>query len=325
MLYQDISGRIGMVMAVMVWLVMTGCAVAFGVESYNPGGDVGFAFLPAEMWGWPAWMSLIANMVSVGFTAFFMIVINRHYNFIPGTTLAFAAAFLVFMGADTQASAGLQSSALIAAVNLACVAMLYSQRKGRNASAVMFIITSILSAGSLSVAAYAFFIPVYMVCAIAMGLFGLREMIASLMGVAAPWICAMCFGLVSVDSLHEPRIIPIWEAAPPLGNELVGVGLITTVGLTAVVAGLRNIYSLNAANRSLREMSRCTTIPIVGLLIMLLLDWGHYRLYYGTMALFAAFQIGYLTALLPRRNRAVPLLCALAAGVGLFVLMLLYN
>lgn len=314
-----------MVMAVMVWLVMTGCAVAMGTENYNPGADVGFAFLPAEMWGWPAWISLIANMVLVGFTAFFMIVFNRHYNFIPGTTLTFAAAFLVFMGTDTQTSAGLHSSAMMAAVNLACVAMLYSQRKGRNASAVMFIITSMLSAASLSVAAYAFFIPVYMVCAIAAGLFGLRELMASLMGVASPWICALCFGLVSVDCLHEPRIIPIWDAAPPLGNELVGVGLMATAGLTAVVAGLRNIYSLNAANRSLREMSRCTTIPIAGLLIMLLLDWGHCQLYYGTMALFAAFQIGYLTAFLPRRNRAVPLLCTLTAGIGLFILMLLYD
>ncbi len=314
-----------MVLAVMVWLAMTGCAVAAGAGSYNPGGDVGFAFLPAEMWEWPAWMSLIANMALVGFTAFFMIVLNRHYNFIPGTTLAFAAAFLVFMGADTQSSTGLHTGILLAAVNLACVAMLYSQRKGSNASAVMFIITSILSAASLSVVAYAFFIPVYMACAIAAGLFGLRELTASLMGVAAPWICALCFGLVNVDCLHEPSIIPIWEVAPPLVDELAAIGLMIAAGLTAVVAGLRNIYSLNSANRLVREMFRSTFIPIAGLLIMLLLDWGHYQLYYGTMSLFASCQLGYLTAFLPRRSRAVPLLCTLAAGVGLFVLMLLYN
>lgn len=314
-----------MVIAVMAWLVMAICAVSAGVVAYNPGDGIGFAFPPAVAWDLPGWIGWSANMALVGLIAFFMIMLNSHYNFIPGTTLTFAASFLILMGADTQASVQLQTTTLLAAVNLVCIAMLYSQRKGRNASAVLFIIASTLSAASLWAVAYAFFIPVYMVCAIAMGLYGVRELTATLMGVVAPWICVLCFGWVSIADLSEPSITPIWEVAPPVGKELMTTVLMIVVTLAAVVSALRNLYSLNAASRSVREMFRCTGIPIAGLLIMLLLDWGHYQLYYASMALFAAFQLGYLSAFMPRRNRAVPFWCMLGAGVALFVLMYIYG
>lgn len=325
MLRQDISGRIGIVIAVIVWLIMTASAVWAGVGGYDAGPDSGFAQPLWEMKYCPPWVSLLGNMALVGLMTFFMIMLNRHYNFIPDTTLTFAASFLIFMGADTQASTQLHATTILAAVNLACVGMLYSQRKGQNASAVLFIIASTLSAASLCNVAQAFFIPVYMACAMAMGLFGLREFVAAMMGIVAPWICILCLGVSSIASLHEPSIIPIWDASPPLGDELVPTVLVIAVSLTGAVGVLRNLYSLNAANRAVREMFRCTSIPVAGILIMLVLDWGHYQLYYGPMALFAAFQLGYITAFLPRRNRDVPFWCMLGAGTGLFVLMLLYS
>jgi hypothetical protein len=290
-----------------------------------PKQELGICFYTAESWGLNPWLSWGVNLLLVWLMAMTLSVLNRRFNFITSPSQLFVYAFLVMCGAHPLLSHGLNTATLLAVANLICIGTLFSQYGQRTSSRGIFLIASTLAWGSMIQYSFLFFIPVYVLCAISLKVFGWKELGALVMGIIAPYWIVLGFGIVSPDQFYIPHISNIWNTFSGQPESVIIILLSGITALWVLLLGLKNTLSLFNANTATRAYSHCIAIPGFAIILFMMLDYGNFVAYYTSLCLIAAVQLGYLTAYGPRKPSLIPYIIHFALYMTLFILTLYYG
>lgn len=295
--------------------------------------------LPApQAWPLPPWLGFGLNIALIIFSALLGITSNRRFNFIPSTSVIYASATLLMAGAAPSLLVSLNSSTLLLVANIVALRLIFGQYDVPRRDPVnIFVLATLFSIGSMFHYSFLFFIAVYACSAALLKAFGVREFMALLLGVIAPYWIALGLGMVPVESLRVPVIGGFWQAPAP-GSEM--LWMIVATSLTAFIGlmcALKNVFSLYSASTAIRAYNYALTVPAASCLILIMVDWENFPVYYMSLCLFAGLEYGYINAFAQRHRSAgysspglrisagFVIYWLIAAAYSLISLMSIYN
>lgn len=298
----------------------------FNGTPQNVPADTGICLPPPRLWNIPGGVSLILNIALTLLSALWLAAINRLYNFISSTSVIYVSVFLFMAGANPHLSCELNASTLLLAANVASLWLLFGEYgRSRINPASIFIIGTLFSLGSMVHYSFLFFIVIYACSALLLKTFGLRELIALLAGVLAPYWIVLGTGIIPISQLHIPLPGGVWEATVPKPEM---VWLIISSALTAfvgIIIGLRNTVTLYNASTAIRAFYYALTLPAFTCVVLLVVDWENFLVYYLPLSLFAGIEYGYLSAYGHSRNTGAVIYWSVAALYTFIAVMSIYN
>lgn len=231
-------------------------------------------------------------IVSVG-----TIFLNNRYNVLQTPALLFASLFLILCGANPWITSYFGSSIILAFANLVCLYVLFSLYGRRNAAQGTFIIFSTLSWVSMIQYAGVTLMPVYVIGLIFLNVFRLKELIAIVMGIAAPWCIVFGLDLAAPSQFH-------WSSMSNLLNGFTSPDdlfwLLTQVGATAFIFVMTTLYcTLHSSASGLNQRARRSFINLLGvaLICFMLVDAPNMLAYAASLNLCTGLQLTRLFTL----------------------------
>lgn len=270
-----------------------------------------------DLWSWGINLLLI---LGCGIALHFF---NKSYSVIQTADMGLPSMFLVLTSTNPWADGPLGSSSLMVAINLLCLSTIFSCYKARNATQEIFIVATMLSLGSMFQYAFIFFMPGYILIALMMKCFHLRELFSFLMGICAPYWIAVGMGLVPIDSFHLPQFSNLFDSMASANDRLVGGISIGLTALLAILMALNNAVKLYAGNTQRRLYNNA--IAVIGLICVagIVVDFNNLPTYLASFYLTAAVQIANTFALWNIRKPNLWLGIFTLIYVILFLIMIL--
>ena len=298
-------------------LLLAGCMfVALALLAFLQGSlppttaQTGICLPPPQQWPLTPWGSFLLNGMAVILSALLCVTLNRRFNFIPDTSVIFAAVLLVSACAVPALLTRLNSSSLLLLANVLSLQLLFGQYDRSKVSVTpIFLIGTIFSIGSMFHYSFLFFIVIYGCAAAVLKTFGLRGFPALLLGMVAPYWIVLGLGIVPLSALRVPVAGVIWQASLP-GSEMIWV--IAATALTAfagLMMALRNAVSMRTAPTAIRAFNTALTLPALCCLLLSLIDWENFTVYFLSICLFTGFESGYLNAFERKKYNTVIFWC----------------
>lgn len=286
-------------------------------------GELGICLPSPNLWNLPPIWSWAGNLLLLAAVAIGAAFLNHHYNFIRSTQPVLPAMFLVLTASNPWINEHLSSSTLICAVNLLALTILFSCYRQRNATQQMFVIATLISVGSMFQYAFFPYLFAYIVGAIVMKAFRFKELLATIMGLVAPYWVGVGIGIIDISWFRLPEITDLFNGfaqAPELFVLMLSVGLGIFFGL---LLGLNNSIKLYAGNSKVNALNIAINLVGVVSIICILIDFSNMMAYLTTLYLTVAAQIANLCALWHFKKEWVVVLVPSLIYIVFFIVMLL--
>lgn len=286
-------------------------------------GNLGVCLPSPDLWPLPSIWSWSLNLCLIIGIGVALIFFNKAYSVIQTADMVLPSMFMVLTSTNPWAGGPLQSSSLMAAINLICLSTIFNCYKSRNATQQVFVMATMLSLGSMFQYAFIFLMPAYIVVALLMKCFRFREAAAFIMGVAAPYWIAVGMGLVPPDAFHKPQFTDLFSSINSGSDLLIGVLNIGLTALMAIMLALNNAVKLYAGNTQRRLYNN--SISVIGLVCIagMALDFNNLTTYLATFYLTAAVQIANTFTLWTVRRAPLWLGIISAIYIVLFLIMVI--
>ncbi|MDE6027739.1 MAG: hypothetical protein K2G23_06690 [Muribaculaceae bacterium] len=270
-----------------------------------------------ELWSWGINLVLI---LGCGIALYFF---NKGYSVIQSADTVLPSMFLLLTATNPWADGLLESSSLMAAINIVCLSTIFSCYKSRNATQEVFVMATMLSLGSMFQYAFIFLMPGYILIALMMKCFRIKELAAFVMGICAPYWIAVGMGLVPLDAFHWPTFTNLFEEFSSASDLVVG-GL--SVGITALIAilmALNNAVKLYAGNTQRRLYNNAIAVVGITCVAGMAMDVNNLPTYLATFYITVAVQFANTFALWNIRKPSLWLRIIAAVYVIVFLIMVL--
>lgn len=315
-------GKTGLVLAVMAMIAMTAVSFVFRPEM-RISGELGICMPSPNLWDINPVSSWIINTVLLGAIAAGGFFLNRTHNFIRSTQPVLPAMFLVLAGSNPWLNYYLSSSTLICAVNLMALSVLFGEYNSRNATQPMFVIGTFISIGSMFQYAMLPMTVAYILGAIIMKSFRIKEFLALMMGLLAPYWVGVGLGLISPDAFEVPDITNLFSDFAKASEIFV---MALSVGIAIFFGGLlamNNSIKLYAGNSRVNALNM--TVTLLGLVcsVCIIVDFSNMLAYLGTLYFYVAVQVANLCALWKMRKEWLAVLIPGVIYIGFFLAMIL--
>lgn len=277
----------------------------------TPGDYMGVVLPCPDLRGISPWLSWGVNNAVLIAIAVGVIFLNKHYNFIKSPEPVVAAVFLFMAGSNIWVTSEFGASTLLLAANFICLSYIFDTYRKSNATQEFFIVATIIAIGSMVQYSFLIMIPVFIIAGFILQCMRWREVMAFVLGLAAPYWIGLGFGLISPTDFSLPQLTSIFEhpdAPGVLGVILLNIGLTM---LTALIIGLNNEMKLYAGNSRIHALNSIIAIMGLASCIGIITDSSNMAAYLGTFYLAAAFQMANLYAL--NKIRRAPLLLTITA------------
>lgn len=255
-----------------------------------PAGDLGICLPSPNTWHIPRFFGWLIGCGLIAVSALLMSTLDKETNLIPESHGEATAAFLLLVACNGLTTFNLSTSTLLLFCNAVSLFILLNTYEERNASRQFFIIASLASIGSMFQYAFVFMLPVYVIGGIIMKSFHIREFIAFVMGIIAPYWIVLGMGIIAPAALHVPDTLGIFKASAidsDILYTLIATGLMSLIGFMLT---LYNGVKLWTRNSRLRCMH--LTINVMGYVAVLavIFDFNNFVAYFGTIALWVAVK-----------------------------------
>lgn len=299
-------------------LVITLCLFA------PPGamGDMGLCLPSPNEWQIPKFLGWCLNSVLVFISVAVISSANRQYNLIPGSDYVLPALLTVLLCSCCITTATISTSTILMATNIAALYILFETYESYNASRQFFVMASILSVGSMFQYAFLMMIPVYILGGVLMKSLRIRETIAFLLGLVAPYWVFIGLGIVPFPSLQMPDTLRVLSTAR--ADRVLGIALIAG-SVTAILGVILAVYnSLRLLMRNARPRSMHATISLMGIVctLCMLLNFNNFVSYLGTLALWLSLEIAMTFSLYEVRGQRFWIGIVSAFCIAVFILFL---
>lgn len=304
--------------AALLLLILTLCLF----PPYFADGDLGFCLASPNQWHLPRFLGWLLNALILVTSVAVMASAAKRHNFLSTGEDLMPGVLLFLLAACCFTTSRLSSSTMLLLGVCAGVYILFSTYESLNATRQFFLLATFVSIGAMFQYAFLILIPVYVGGGLMMKSFRLREAVAFVLGLAAPYWIVVGLGWVSLDSFHLPeQLQPITSAV--IENDLFYTLL--TVGVTAVMAIVLALYNgVRLFNRNERLRSMHWIINLTGILAVaaIIFDFTNFTAYYGTVALWLSVQVAAMMSLYELRSSRVWLIVLAVLYLPLYILTL---
>lgn len=286
-------------------------------------GDLGICLLSPNQWQIPRFLSWLISALLILLSVEIMATANKKYNFIPETRQVLPVAMGFLLCCNSIPTAVLSTSTLLLFCNVLCLFVILSSYEETNATREFFIIGTLPAIGAMAQYAFLWMIPVYMGAGLLMKSFRIREFIAFVFGLAAPYWIAVGLGLVSPFAFRFPDMLTVFSKTAAVQSDIF-ITVITT-GIMAVLGFILSLYNgvrLFSRNSRLRCMHMAFNLLGYVAVLAFILDFNNFVAYIGTIALWLAVELATVLHLYHVRNPLLPLLLPGALFLTLYILAL---
>lgn len=266
----------------------------------------------------------ISLYISIGINiviALLLIYLNKIFNPMRVMTNLQAGLFMIMQGAIPASAVWFGSGEMLALVAILCVFLLYASYSDSGAMRNIFLAFLLISALSAADTAALILLPVFWLALAQMRIFSLRSVLASLMGLATPWVILIGLGIVPVDMIQFPlpKVASFSAAAPDDVPLLVTVATSAFLTLAAWLQNAMKILSYNARYRAFQSV--LSVLSLVSILAVTL-DYTRVMAYIPLLNCCAAMQAAHLFAAVHRREKSY---LAILSLVFIYILFYLWT
>lgn len=282
-----------------------------------PGGGSGVCFPSPSHWIADARLSMWLNVGLIVACAFYSVALTKHFNFLPSGNMLYGTALLLMSGAAPWITSGLNGGVVVLLVVLVCVNLLFPLYGRRNGSEGIFLIFSFLSWGSMFQYAFVGLMPVFLLGAVFLRSLRLREAVAMLLGVLAPYWIMMATGVVSVEDLRIPSLNSVFSlTAVPF--ELFHFLLATAITVLLFLA-VWIVNTTRHGSAGVKVRARWSFIILLGfaLVVFMLIDFANAPAYLPAFYLCT----GYMCALRSSKLKSTSRLYVALSLFGVYLLL----
>ena len=286
----------GLVLAIMLAVAMSATDFFIG-SSHRLEGELGICMPSPNLWVIPqiaSWAVNLTLILGIGIVLHFF---NKTYNFVSSTDTVLSAAFIVLCSSNAWINGTINSSVIMAAAQLLCLAPLFNSYRSSNASQQLFLVGTVLSLGSMFQYAFIFFIPAYLLIALTLKCLDFRGFIAMLMGIIAPYWVGVGLGLITPESFRLPTLTNLFWGFDSRQALITGMLNCAVTFLIFLLFFLSNAVRLYAGNTRRRLMNNAISVLGFVAMICAVFDFDNLSVYMGTLYLATALQIANFFAL----------------------------
>lgn len=293
---RETMGKAGFTGAIAAAILMSATAFLAGAPVPLQGGS-GLCLPSPDAWNILTPFSWALNLLLMLGIVGSVYILNKNYAFVPGNDMALPGLLAIMSMSCPWVACPLNSSTILLAANVACLSIVFSCFKQRNATQELFAIATILSLGSMVQYAFIFMIPAYIAIAAMLKCLHFKGAIAFILGLIAPYWVGIGLGIIPLTAFSLPAISGLFPGAEAPQSILAGLTACAVTALGALVAGLYNSVKLYAGNSQRRLYN--VSINILGVLcaFCMVIDFGNMPAYIGTLYLAAAVQFANIFAL----------------------------
>ena len=266
----------------------------------------------------PAQASLYVSIGTNIVIALLLIYLNKIFNPMRAMTKLQAGLFLIMQGALPASSVWFGTGEMLAVVAILCIFLLYASYSDPGAMRNIFLAFLLISALSAADTAALILLPVFWLALAQMRIFSLRSVLASLIGIATPWIILLGLGIVSPADLQFPRPeLASFSAAAP--GEVPTLVTVATTAFLTVAAWLQNAMKILSYNARFRAFQSVLSVLSLVVILAVTLNYTRVMAYIPLLDCCAAMQVAHLFAAVHRREKSYIAILSL-----LFIYILFY-
>lgn len=274
------TGAPALLVAAAAWLVMEMLSARTGAPDILPAA--GTLLVAPQEWGLPGWLSTAAAALLTAGCAIALWVLNKRYCILPGPGAIYSAILFIGCGAYTCTGAGLRSGIIVAATVIACIFILFSLYGRRNATQGCMLLFSLLSWGSMAQSACLMLMPVFLLGTMIIGVCRGRELLASLLGIVAPYWIVIGTGIATPGQLQlsMPEYITSISCE---ATELIWI--FTTCALTGLLLLMLMLYNalhMHSSGVMMRSFHSFINMLGCACICLMLVDSGRLMAYIPT-------------------------------------------
>lgn len=285
-------------------------------------GDLGLCLPSPNQWHllrFPGWL---LNTIMIVLAAATMSAANKKYNFIRDPQSVMPVAIILLVACNGIVTATVTTSTLLLLCNALCLFVIISTYEEPNATREFFIIGTLPAIGAMMQYSFLLMIPVYIGGGLLMKSFRIREFIAFIFGLLAPYWIVMGLGIVSPFSFHLPDSLIV------INRSVVGEDIFLSLLAIGIMALLGFVLSLYAGVRLFSRNSRLRcihmTFNLMGYVSVLavIFDFNNFPAYFGTIALWVAVETATVLDLYGIRRPQAALAVMLSVFLSLYIIAL---
>lgn len=313
----------GMSKGVTVSVIVTAmvlCAIAYVSDSATVmSGNCGLCLPSPNLWGVPQPWNWISNIAVLALCTAGISMLNRAYSLTPGTATFLPGIFILMSASIPWIVGELTSSTILAAVMLVNMALLCSCYRQRNSTQEIFVVATLLSLGSMIQYTFVLMIVPVIIIGIMFKCMHIRELLALLLGLVAPYWVAIGFGLISPYALAMPSFTNLFNGYLPDNMLLTGLINIGCTGVVGMILALYNGIKLYAGNTRRRLFNMAINVLGLYCLLCMVFDSDNLTAYIVTFFVSVSFQWANLFALWHPRKPGIWALGISLAYVACFI------
>lgn len=296
-------------------------ATALLMPSLKPEAELGICLaLPTDLI--PPLIGCGINTVLIAFAIILAFVFNKKHSFVRSTEALLPTAMAVILASNPVNTSYLGTPVVMLIVNLICLDIMMKSYASENATMSMFAVATYLSLGSMVQYAFVPLILIYPIMAMMAKVLRLKETVAYIMGLVAPYWVALGFGLISFSDFRPPQFLVDIPNAD--GNYLLLVFVsLCTLALIGLMMTLNNAMLIYAGNMRVRTANNMINLLGFACALFMIIDFDNFGAYASSFCFAVAVQISNFFAMRRIPQSPIWFWGILSLFMALFLFMLI--
>lgn len=311
----------GSMVASLVAAVIMIAATALFLPSLRPEAEFGichsFPILPL-----PREIEIGINMLLIALVLVLAVTYNKKHSFVRSTEALLPATLAVILASNPVNTSYAGTPLVMLTVNLICLDIMMRAYNSQNATTSLFAVATWLSLGSMLQYAFLALIIIYPIMGFMIKVMRVKECVAYLMGLIAPYWVALGFGLISFSDFRLPQFlvnIPTTD-----GNFLLLIFIsLGTLSLVGLVMMLNNAMLIYAGNMRVRTFNNMINLLGFTCAICMLADFDNFGAYAASFCFAVSVQISNFFAMRKIDHSSVWFWSLLSLFMAFFIFMLI--
>lgn len=311
LLLSPITGLTGLTVGIAMLLSATGLITGSGLEA--DGVIAGCRTIVASSTLTAILVGLFGGLMAISI----MSLTNRTFDIMQTTSNLYVGLFAL-LAASIPGALGMELDGVLLLVTVMVCLMIMFTTYGRALPyRRIFLVFALLSAGSAMQYSFAFFIPAMLIGCRPMRNLSFKALLAALIGIITPYWILWGFDIISIDQFQPPYVG--WPGPDSIAlyslPQLIGVGGMAAIALTATMVNIVKVYAQNARARAYNAILALATIWTIA---AALLDLGHLLTYAPLIAALTAIQTTLYCQLNDSRRGYILVLLTIALALTVF-------
>lgn len=285
-------------------------------------GDLGLCLPSPNEWRLPHFAGWVINTLLIILSVGILAAANKKFNFIPEANSILTLGLPMLLAFNCLTTATITTSTLLLLCNVCTLFVIFSTYEENNAAKEFFIIGTLPAIGAMFQYSFLTMIPIYIAGGLLMKSFRLREFIAFLFGLIAPYWIVIGLGIVSLPSFRLPESLMVFATQAVEHDIFYSVLASGITAFLSLILALYNGVRLFSRNSRLRCMHMTINFMGFGALMAIIFDFNNFAAYFGTLSLWLSVELAALLHLYHIRQSKIAMLLLLVVFLPLYILSL---